>query len=60
LWKITIGLVKKLEQINPYLERASKDVNVCFYHSILAFCLINNKNQITKTYVNMFKNAFWI
>jgi len=57
LWKNTIELVKKLE-INPYLERASKDVSACFYHSILVFRLINNKNKMTETHVNMFRSAF--
>jgi len=51
--------VKKFEQINPYLERASKDVSAYFYHSIFGFRLINNKNQMTKTYVNIFRNAFY-
>jgi len=32
-----------------YSERASKDINACFCHSILVFCLINNKDKMTKT-----------
>jgi len=54
--------VKKLEQINPYLERASKDVSACFYHSILVFRL-NNKNirykpQCTSLDLNNFPIIF--
>jgi len=41
-------------------ERASKDVCACFYHSILVFYLMNNKDRMTKTCINIFRSAFWI
>jgi len=42
-----------------YSERA-KNVSAYFCHSILVFCLISNKDRMTKTRVNIFRSVFWI
>jgi len=43
--------------ILSYSERA-KNVSAYFCHSILVFCLMNNKDRMTKTRVNIFRSVF--
>jgi len=45
------------QKVKRYLKRAFKDVSACFCRFIFIFCLMNNKDRMTKTLKQVYIRA---